>query len=167
MATVTFNPIIPVTINTSALTNEVELIAASLPSTASGFKFIIQLNGSIPYGNTDQVVLNDSATTVLLDMFDRCGNVVRADRLYDAVRYRKMGLIPFSGCNPYNFQAVLGIDNVRVTILNCLPPTAYVAPVTPPTPGSSAAILNNTALLRKYYKDAEAAKAKTVVNGLI
>ena len=62
------------------------------------------------------------------------GNYVRIDRLYDIIRLRKHGRVPFSGCNPYRFQAVLATDPDRIIILNCLPHTGYTAPTTPPTP---------------------------------
>lgn len=72
------------------------------------------------------------------NLYDRWGNYVRTDRLYDIIRLRKHGRVPFSGCNPYRFQAVLATDPDRIIILNCLPHTVYTAPA--PTPPASNAV---------------------------
>lgn len=136
---VVFNPIIPVTVNLTARPSETQLDATTLPFNAVGSKFIIQINGTIPYGNTGVVVLENDQTSVVYNLYDRFGNYVRTDRLYDLIRLRKCGCTPFSGCNPYRFQAVLATDPDRIIILNNLPHTCYVQPSTqtPPAEGTT------------------------------
>lgn len=63
-------------------------------------------------------------------MYDRYGNYVRADRLYRAMKMRQAGCLPYSGCNPAEFQCVVGFDPVRITILSDLPLSVYCPSVT-------------------------------------
>lgn len=131
---VVFNPTVQVTVDLTAKPNETQLGAASLPTNSVGSRFVLQIDGTIPYGNSSVVVLEDQQTSAVYNLYDRWGNYVRTDRLYDIIRLRKHGRVPFSGCNPYRFQAVLATDPDRIIILNCLPHTGYTAPTTTPTP---------------------------------
>ena len=58
------------------------------------------------------------------------GNYVRADRLYSAIEFRRVGLLPYNGCNIRQFQCVLGSDPGRVNILCCLPRSNYAGAAT-------------------------------------
>lgn len=127
---IVFNPIVPVTINLTARPAETQLDTPTIPNNSVGSKFIIQIEGQLPFGNSNVVTLSNTTSTVVYNIYDRCGNYVRTDRLYDAIRFRKIGLLPFSGCNPYNFQAMIGSDPDRIIILNNLPHSGYTAPVT-------------------------------------
>lgn len=137
---VVFNPTVQVTVDLTAKLNETQLGAASLPKNSVGSRFVIQIDGTIPYGNLNVVVLEDQQSTAVYNLYDRWGNYVRTDRLYDIIRLRKHGRVPFSGCNPYRFQAVLATDPDRIIILNCLPHTGYTAPAPTPTPPASNAV---------------------------
>ena len=53
-----------------------------------------------------------------------------ADRLYRAMKMRQAGCLPYSGCNPVEFQCVVGFDPVRITILSDLPLSVYCPSVT-------------------------------------
>lgn len=138
---VVFNPTVQVTVDLTSRASETLFDAASLPKNSVGSRFVIQIDGTIPYGNSNVVVLEDQQTTTVYNLYDRWGNYVRTDRLYDIIRLRKCGRVPFSGCNPYRFQAVLATDPDRIIILNCLPHTGYTAPATTtPTPPASNAV---------------------------
>lgn len=88
-----------------------------------GDRFILEVDESIPFGITFPTTLDDTVETY--SIFDRYGNYVRADRLYSAIQFRRVGLLPFNGCNPRQFQCVLGMDPGRINILCCLPRSNY------------------------------------------
>ena len=88
-----------------------------------GDRFVLEIDQEVPYGTVLPMVLDDTTSTYVV--YDRYGNLVRADRLVQAVQFRKMGLLPFNGCSPYQFQCVLGSDPGRVNVLCCLPRSNY------------------------------------------
>lgn len=122
------NPIVHTTGITVVAGSSVTFSAAPFSQEMSSDRFILEIDQEIPFGVTDGTQLTvtpaeGSPTTYV--MYDRYGNYARADRLLSAINYRKMGLLNYNGCNPYQFQAVLGIDPARINILCCLPPSNY------------------------------------------
>lgn len=93
-----------------------------------GDRFILEIDESIPFGVTFPTTLNDTVETY--SIFDRYGSYVRADRLVSAIQFRRAGLLPFNGCNPRQFQCILGTDPGRINILCCLPRSNYGAAAT-------------------------------------
>lgn len=111
------NPVVQTT-SITARASDVILVTAPIVNMV-GDRFILELDQSLPFGITYPTTLDDSVETY--SIFDRYGNYVRADRLYSAIEFRKVGLLPFNGCNPRQFQCVLGADPGRINILCCLP----------------------------------------------
>lgn len=65
---VVFNPTVQVTVDLTAKLNETQLGAASLPKNSVGSRFVIQIDGTIPYGNSNVVVLEDQQSTAVYQM---------------------------------------------------------------------------------------------------
>lgn len=102
------NPIIPTTAIQVRNNAELVLVTNGFTGDLVTPKFVIQLDQAIPYGNTMPVVMSDVDGNNAV-MYDRYGNYVRADRLYRAMKMRQAGCLPYNGCNPAEFQCVVGL----------------------------------------------------------
>ena len=123
------NPVIPTTAVQVRNNAELVLVTRGFTGDLVTPKFVIQLDQAIPYGNTMPVVMSDVDGNAAV-MYDRYGNYVRADRLYRAMKMRQAGCLPYNGCNPAEFQCVVGFDPIRITILSDLPLSVYCPSVT-------------------------------------
>jgi hypothetical protein len=122
-------------LNPVILTTGYTTTSAGLVFTTSEFmsklvtpKFILQVDQTLPYGDTDITLLTDTTTTTPtnIDIFDRLGYYVRADRFYRAICMRRTGQLLFCTPSTNDFQCVIRHDPLRIVCLDCLPPSIYV-----------------------------------------
>lgn len=135
------NPLIA-TVSVLARTGDV-IITTSPIVNMVGDRFILEFDQSVPYGISLPTTLNDTRSSY--NVYDRYGNFVRCDRIYQAMQFREMGILPYSGQNVRQFQCVLGEDPGRINILCCLPRTNYV-PIAGATTSSSISTVENTGI---------------------
>lgn len=125
------NPVVPTT-STTVLDGNVILQAATpnpvLPYTPKNF--ILNLEQVVPDATpdaTDPVVITNEVTDNI-PLIDRCGYAVRADRLVEAIRCRRLHpcRIPSPCDNPLWFQCRACSDPQRIVVVCDLPQSTFI-----------------------------------------
>lgn len=124
------NPVIPTTGYSTTSTGLI-FTTSSFMSKLVTPKFILQIDQTLPYGDIDIALLADttstaSTTTTDINIVDRLGYYVRADRFYRAIYMRRVGQLTFCTPSTNDFQCVIRYDPLRIVCLDCLPPSIYV-----------------------------------------
>ena len=134
------NPIIPTTTIATYQDTELLLSTADFATQLSTPKFIIQLDQTIPSGVIYPAVMTlTGLSDSYVNLYDRLGYYVRADRLIRAMQMRSCNTWT-SNCNcaRYNeFQCVIRFDPLRVYVLDNLPCSTYIPTTTDTTTGTS------------------------------
>lgn len=124
------NPIIPTTTIATYQDTELLLSTADFASQLSTPKFIIQLDQTIPSGIIYPAVMTLAGLSEdYVNLYDRLGYYVRADRLIRAMQMRQYNTWMHNTCNcsRFNeFQCVIRFDPLRVYVLDNLPCSTYV-----------------------------------------